>query len=182
MAAGQLALGNLPRYHVFDYIHIARWYPYLRQCMLDSKGLRHSYLLVEVPQHLRLNHSLVGHREVFADCVFFIHKGAHGELPGFYRSPDHGSARFCYCPETGQIEVYEVCFHYLGHMPSMKMVTFYQSKFHDTKLGIHAGDPWCILKRSLSKEEKPQFISWAINSPIMDRHHHRFDQQMRSYL
>ena len=182
-----MSLANLPQFHIFDYMHIAHWLPRLRQNggnMLDSKGLRHhAYLLVATPRRLVEEPSSVDRREVFEGCCFFLHKGVRGELPHFHRSPYHGSARFCFRPETNRIEVYEVTFQYLGLAhPYERQVTFYQGAIDDIKLGIHMHKPWCVLRRSVRKEQNPEFIYWSINAPVMDENHPGFPQQLRSYM
>ena len=183
-AAPILSLSNLPQFHIFDYMHIAHMYPFLRQngvSLLDSRGLRHfAYLLVETPRRLRDHPNSVDRKEVFEGCCIFLHKGAHGELEHFHRSPQHGSARFCFRPETQRIEVCEVTFHYLGVAESEKNVIFFQcGGINDLKLGVHGGRPWCILRRSVRKdiERTQEFIYWSINVWMNPG----FRQQLRLY-
>ena len=70
--------------------------------MLDSNGLRHhAYLLVHTPPELAQNPESVDRRKEFEGCCFFLHIGTRGELSAWHRSPNNGSARFCFCPATG---------------------------------------------------------------------------------
>ena len=96
--------------------------------------------------------------------VAFAHKGKLGELP-WMRSDWHGAAERILSPMTHRLEMSACDFSYIGSLASQLRHLHFESMAPSGRLflGIHVGQPWCVVLREEHAENDPAFVQWVSN-------------------
>ena len=138
---------------IYSYWHIEEWYPGRAPTLHGDRLRHHAWLIVSYPSTT----SRIG-------SVAFAHKGKLGELP-WMRSDWHGAAERILSPMTHRLEMSACDFSYIGSLASQLRHLHFESMAPSGRLflGIHVGQPWCVVLREEHAENDPAFVQWVLN-------------------